>query len=238
MKTSFRYPPVLVIVVLVCFSMLAGCKKEAGNTLNHLPYASFTVSPDRVQVNTIINFDSDSVSDFEDPKSVLQVRWDFDNNNIFETEYSLNKTTTHSYSAIGVYFPKLEVRDLGGMTDTIKKMVVVVSDLSNQPPDMPYYISPPNWQTWMEPTITFKWTCKDPENDPLSFDIWIGVNSTSMAIKKSGITTFTMVGLEAQYETTLSGFLFQKEYYWQIAARDIAGNYTPGRIWRFITRPE
>lgn len=231
--------PSIAGLFLACMVLPAGgCKKDGENTNNHIPLANFTVSPSRGDVNTTIGFDADSVSDHEDHVSLLEVRWDWNHDKIYDTEFSTVKTATHKYDAVGVYFPLLEVRDTRGMTDTLKKMVVIVSDLSNMPPDFPYYLTPPEWQGWMDETVEFKWTCTDPENDPLTFDIWIGKSRTSLALLRSGITTYTLVDGIPQYETTISGFRYKTDYYWQIGAKDIVGNYTVGMISKFTTRPE
>ncbi|MFH1120091.1 MAG: hypothetical protein V1775_09710 [Bacteroidota bacterium] len=229
-------------IIFTCFSLASllltfSCKKDGVNSENHLPVASYSLAPSRGDVNTAILFNAGSVSDFEDQVSSLEVRWDWNQDNIFDTPYSTEKVATYQYESIGVYFPMLEVRDSKGMTDTTRKMVVIVSDLSNQPPDRPTYLTPPEWQTWMDQTIIFKWTCSDPENDPLSFDIWIGKSINSLQIARSGITTFNVVDGEVQYETTLSGFRFDQDYYWQIGAKDPVGNYTVGWTWKFTTRP-
>ena len=236
--TELRLPSLagicLIGIVLISFS----CKKEGENKNNHLPKANFIITPARGDVNTTINFDAGIVDDLEDPASILEVRWDWNRDYIFDTDFSVDKSASHQYNAVGVYFPFMEVRDTKGLTDTIKKMVVIVSDLSNQPPDIPFYITPPEWQTWMDETVIFKWTCTDPEDDPLTYDIWIGRNRTSLVLLRSGITTFNLVDGVPQYETTISGFRFNTDYYWQIGAKDIVGNYTVGLISKFTKKPE
>jgi hypothetical protein len=236
--SELRLPsPVLLYLVFVV-AFVVGCKKDGENNNNHLPRADYALSPSRGDVNTTIDFDAGLVSDHEDPVSLLEVRWDWNRDKIFDTEFSTVKTASHKYDAVGVYFPLLEVRDTRGMTDTLKKMVVIVSDLSNMPPDIPFYLTPPEWQGWMDETVEFKWTCTDPEGDPLTYDIWIGKSRTSLALLRSGITTFSLVNGIPQYETTISGFRFKTDYYWQIGAKDIAGNYTVGLISKFTTRPD
>lgn len=217
---------------------IAACGKDEQNTTNHLPVASYTVNTYRGDVNTVFQFDASLVSDLEDPTEMLEIRWDMNNNGVYDTEFSTTKFITHQYSQSGLYFPVMQVRDTKGMTDSILKMVVVVTDLNNQPPDKPIYLTPPDWQTWMEPTVVFKWTCTDPENDPLTFDLWIGRSIESMQPAQTGITTFEIIDQTTVFVTTLSGFGFDQNFYWQVFARDIAGNYTPGYIWRFTTRPE
>lgn len=236
-KASDSYYTIFTGMVVFLLLVAGGCKKEGKNTENHLPLADFTVAPTRGNLNTVFDFDASSVSDNEDPVSNLEVRWDWTHNKSYDTDYSTTKTASYQYGSVGVYFPMLEVRDTHGMTDTIKKMVVVVNDLSNMPPDIPEYITPPEWQTWMDSTIDFKWTCTDPENDPLSFDIWIGQSRTSLAIARSGITTYNLVDGVKVFEVTLNGFAFDRDYFWQIGAKDTAGNYTVGIISKFTTRP-
>ncbi|MBK6963456.1 MAG: hypothetical protein IPH20_05785 [Bacteroidales bacterium] len=229
----------LLGIFLICILFISvSCKKDGINKQNSLPLANYVVSPLRGDVNTVFDFDAGTVSDFEDPVSILEVRWDWNKDKLYDTEFSTLKTTTHQYNTVGVYFPMIEVRDTKGMTDTIKQMVVVVNDLSNQPPDIPYYITPPEWQDWMDETVIFKWTCNDPENDPLTYDIWTGKSRTSLSLVQSGITYFNLVDGVPQYETTLSGFEYNTDYYWQIGVKDIAGNYTVGLISKFTTRPE
>lgn len=236
-KTSF---PINFFIAGLCISLLfvtGSCKKAGENAENHLPVADYVLAPARGDVTTSIEFDAGMVYDYEDPVSVLEVRWDWNRDNVFDTPFTTVKSASHQYNAVGVYFPLLEVRDLKGMSDTIKKMVVIVSDLSNMPPFQPIYLTPPEWQTWMDETITFKWTCSDPENDQLTFDLWTGLSRTSLQLVRSGITTFTMVDGEMEFETTISGFRFDQDYYWQIGAKDPVGNYTVGGISKFTTRP-
>jgi hypothetical protein len=90
----------------------------------------------------------------------------------------------------------------------------------------------------MEPEVIFKWTCSDPENDEITFDLWTGRSAEAMFPAATGITEFSMENGQKVYQTTRAGFELKKTYYWQIYARDVAGNYTPGHIWRFTTRPE
>ncbi len=239
MKTKLFPPiikPVLYCLILALLPFY-GCKKDGENIKNHLPKADFEVDPGRGDVNTVFNFDASSVSDVEDPTSALEIRWDWNRDKIFDTEFSTNKTASHQYGQVGIYRPLVEVRDSKGMTDTLKQLIVVVSDLTNRPPDIPLYITPPEWQDWMDVSVVFKWTCTDPDGDALTYDIWTGRSRTSLELRQSNITDFNLVDNVPQYETTLSGFLYDTDYYWQIGARDVAGNYTVGMISKFSTRP-
>lgn len=225
----------LIIAIIIFFS---GCGKNDENTQNHIPSAAFSISPLRAEANVPINFDASSVSDTEDPTESLEVKWSWTGNSDFTT-YTTEKTAVHSYTAEGIYFPELVVQDTETMTDTTHRMVVIVYDIDNMPPSIPLLVSPPEWQTWMEPTIIFKWESGiDPEGDSLSFDLWIGQSIATMKIHRADIDYYTMIADEKVFETTESGFQFDQDYYWQVAAKDQNGNYTLGHTWKFTTRPQ
>lgn len=226
------------IILLAIPLVFSSCIKEENNTFNYLPEARYTVNPSRGDSNTQFFFDASGVTDAEDPVSSLEICWDWDNDGVYDTEFTTEKTSIHQYNSTGVYFPLMLVRDTKGMKDSIRHMIVVVSDLSNQPPSMPSYITPPNWQSWMEPEVIFKWTCSDPENDEITFDLWTGRSAEAMFPAATGITEFSMENGQKVYQTTRAGFELKKTYYWQIYAKDVAGNYTAGPVWRFTTRPE
>lgn len=227
----------LILIILLTF-ILGSCKKQEDNTQNHLPTADFSVVPLRAEVGDSLYFDAGIVSDKEDPTDKLQVQWSWTGLNSF-TQYTLDKTAIHTYGQVGVYFPKVVVKDTYTLTDTSKQMVVIVNNLENMPPEIPILLTPPEWETWMEPTIVFKWKSgTDPEDDPQTFDLWVGLSIEDMSIIRSNISDYTNVGGEQVYETTETGFQLKQDYYWQVAARDPNGNYTPGRIWKFTTKPE
>lgn len=224
--------------ILIALTIIYGCTKEESNSQNHLPRAAFSVIPQRAEAGDTIYFDAGIVTDVEDPLEKLQVQWLW-SQGLTYTPYSYEKTAIHTYSSRGVYFPQVRVMDSKTLTDTTKKMVVIVDDLDNLPPTIPGLVWPPEWQTWVEPTITFKWVSgTDPENDPLKFDLWIGRSINDLRLVASDLETFTMVEGERLYEYTETGFLLNQDYYWQVAAKDPNGNYVPGWIWKFTTKPQ
>ncbi|MBU0529950.1 hypothetical protein KKF86_09405 [bacterium] len=89
------------------------------------PTASFTVNPAIGTVNTIFNFDASGSSDNEDATDVLQVRWDWNNDGTYDTNYSTTKTTTHQYTIEGSYTVKLEVKDSEGWVHNTTTIVTV-----------------------------------------------------------------------------------------------------------------
>ena len=98
--------------------------EDSGNS-NTPPTASFNLSPSTGTTSTNFSFDASGCNDAEDSNSDLEVRWDFDGDDSWDTNYSTEKTATYKYSSTGSYTVKLEVKDSEGLTDTVEKSVSV-----------------------------------------------------------------------------------------------------------------
>ena len=120
-----------------------GLVKTASETLtvsisNTAPTVLFTISPASGTVDTVFNFDASGSTDNEDDTSVLQVRWDWENDGTYDTNYSTTKTATHQYTSTGTYIVKLEVKDSDGLTNS----TVVSVSVSNAAPTALFTINP------------------------------------------------------------------------------------------------
>lgn len=89
--------------------------------VNTYPVASFTVTPISGYTTDAFNFDASACSDYEDNVSNLQVRWDWEGDRNYDTNYSTTKTTTHQYSTAGTKNATLQVKDSAGLTNTASK---------------------------------------------------------------------------------------------------------------------
>jgi len=92
---------------------------------NTPPAADFSVSPSPGLIDDVITFDASLCTDKEDGLDQLQVRWDWDNDNVYETEFSTTKIATRTYSEAGTYIVKMQVKDSGGLTDTRVRLVTI-----------------------------------------------------------------------------------------------------------------
>ncbi len=72
---------------------------------------------------------------------------------------------------------------------------------------------------------TLSWSCSDPENDPLTYDVYFGT-SNPPSLVSSGQTDSTFVYGILDYDST---------YFWKIVAHDDQGNFTEGPVWSFST---
>ncbi len=94
----------------------------------------------------------------------------------------------------------------------------------NLPPDQPSDPSPQDGSTDQSINSTLNWSCSDPENDPLTYDIYFGgVNPPAMVNSGQSDTSYNP-GILNQNTT----------YYWKVVAHDLA-NTTEGPVWSFTT---
>lgn len=98
---------------------------DAEGHINTFPDADFLVSPENGSVGTIFHFDASGCSDEEDETSELKVRWDWENDGDWDTQYSTNKEAAHVYSSAGNYTVTLEVIDTEGAMDLTSEQINV-----------------------------------------------------------------------------------------------------------------
>ena len=96
----------------------------------------------------------------------------------------------------------------------------------NQPPTQPTSPSPANNSTGISTSPTLSWTCTDPENDPLTYDIYLGTSSnpTTKVSPDQTAKSYLATNLTAG-----------ADYYWKIVAKDNKNNSTPSPVWKFTT---
>jgi len=94
---------------------------------NTRPVAAFTLEPLAGRTTTVFTVDASTSSDLEDPASSLQVRWDWENDGMWDTPWQLAKTAQHRYEDPGWYTIRLEIRDTRGLTDSTTHTVTVAA---------------------------------------------------------------------------------------------------------------
>ena len=81
--------------------LLHSCKPES----NTAPTAIFTIAPAFGSVDSTFTFDASGVSDVEDPVANLQVRWDWESDSVFDTEFSTTKIIKHNSTLFVITIP-------------------------------------------------------------------------------------------------------------------------------------
>ncbi|MFC1564136.1 SUMF1/EgtB/PvdO family nonheme iron enzyme [candidate division KSB1 bacterium] len=67
-----------------------------------------------------VDFDASVVYDAQDPESDIEIRWDYENDGVWDTEYSTDKTSSHTYDPDdSPHYVRMIARDPGGLTDEV-----------------------------------------------------------------------------------------------------------------------
>jgi uncharacterized protein (TIGR02145 family) len=119
------FPTKLLVLTCLFFS----CNDDPTSVKNTVPKASFMVSPASGNSSTTFLFDASGSTDSEDPISMLEVRWDWENDGSWDTEYSVIKAAVHQYSTEGNITISLEVKDSEGLTDSTTNQISVLDSI-------------------------------------------------------------------------------------------------------------
>ncbi len=93
---------------------------------NRPPMAGFTISPSIGRTSTVFLVDASASWDREDSPPGLSVRWDWEGDGTWDTDWSTAKTAQHQYAIQGiVYTIVLGVVDSGGLTNRAERRVTV-----------------------------------------------------------------------------------------------------------------
>jgi hypothetical protein len=132
----------LITSVLIIFFLLPYCSDPNSNNdkENTKPTAVFSVTPNFGNTTTMFEFNASSSNDKEDPDSTIEVRWDWENDEIWDTEYSTTKIVYYQFVEPGLKTIILEVRDSEGLTDTVSQQLNII--LPNSPPNASFIVTP------------------------------------------------------------------------------------------------
>jgi len=97
------------------------------NDTNTRPVSYFIVTPPNGKTSTNFLFDASGCIDSEDQTSALKVRWDFDGDGIWDSDWETDKVSNYHYNSEDVYNAKLEVKDPEGLTDTFARSITISS---------------------------------------------------------------------------------------------------------------
>jgi uncharacterized protein (TIGR02145 family) len=98
----------------------------------------------------------------------------------------------------------------------------------NLPPEPPYSPNPEHGAVNLPLEINLSWSCNDPENNPLSYDIYFGTTASPPQVSTYQVES-------SYYPGTLE---VNTEYFWKIVAHDDHNNSIEGPVWSFITEEE
>ncbi|MCX6224665.1 MAG: T9SS type A sorting domain-containing protein, partial [Bacteroidia bacterium] len=99
------------------------------------PIASFTISPETRTTETRFELNASSSTDAETAADDLEVRWDFDGDGNWDTDYDVMKTTNVIFPSPGAVTIILEVKDAGGLTGTASQTLSIAYPTFTDPRD-------------------------------------------------------------------------------------------------------
>ncbi len=88
------------------------------------PVVSITASPG--SVNNSGSFTA-VASDDDNTEAEIQVRWDWENDGTWDTDWSATKTATHAYTSVGDKTLAVAAKDKFGVTASVTKAITIVS---------------------------------------------------------------------------------------------------------------
>ena len=91
------------------------------------PIANFVITPGGGTTSTNLVFDATSCTDNTFDTGELEVRWDFDGDGNWDTDWDTGKTENYQYSTEGTFIPKMEVRNPAHLTHS-RTIDIVISN--------------------------------------------------------------------------------------------------------------
>jgi PKD repeat protein len=129
-----------------------------------------------------------------------------------------------SLSLPGIYtYTIIAIDGSGNENQTVPTNVTI--ELPNIPPGKPADPHPANGSTNMSLHTFLSWTCEDPNEDTLLFDVFFGNQSPPPQVAINHTQIFYDPG----------GLNASTKYFWQILAKDNNGDSTKGTLWQFTT---
>jgi len=173
---------------------------------NRVPVAYFEVTSSPEDPGHV-SADATNSSDAEDPLDLLEIRWDWEDDGVWDTAWSTVKVASHDYSRDETYTIRLEVRDTDGLTGEMTREIPVtgIPPVNHEPSLTITEISPSSTIAGHEVTLTA--VVSDLDRDSLSWTIAWGDGATSTGSTPAGggpITATHSYGIPGTYTITFT----------------------------------
>ncbi len=131
-----------LLVLVITFS----CKKESNP-----PEMNLVVFPSVGSVNTQMTIDATDCKDQEDSSSDLVIRIDWENDGVWDSDWTNEKIHTQSYPEQGEYTVRVDVKDTQGETATYNETLTITNSDHMVPAQSPFsYNVGINYDSWKE----------------------------------------------------------------------------------------
>ncbi len=113
-----------LLTIAMVIGLLSCEKKEEV----YEPVASFSVNPTKGTVSTIFIFDASDSYTESDLQDTLKVRWDWDGDLMFDTEYSTAMVREHRFDNPDIYKVVMEVSNTDGWSSRYSTVIEIFAD--------------------------------------------------------------------------------------------------------------
>lgn len=222
MENKTIYSGLLIITIISCI-LFSSCKKEEPNTP---PIASFSISPENGNTDTIFVFDASGSTDKENTLEDLKFRWDWETDGSWDTDYTNKSTATHQFTEEGNYSVNMEVMDSDSLISSFGKQLDV--SLAIHYPEIPNNPFPADNATGIDISFQLTWSCSHPDGDVLRYKVYLGEE-----IDPPSYSHFSSDNYSNVYYLE-----YDKTYYWKVIAKDENENTTEGPLWSFTIKSD
>ena len=188
-------------------------------------FTSITISPQEQWLEQPVNITATITSDSEILLAKINIQYE---NTTPYYNAIMNKASDNTfywnatYGIAGTYKFFIWTKDKDGDENTSTLYTFTIVD--NHPPNIPSNPSPQDDASNVNIDATLSWSCSDPDEDPLTYDIYFGTSSNPPKVKSDHTTTSYNPG-------TLD---YNTDYYWKIVAKD-GKTSTESPVWHFKT---
>jgi PKD repeat protein len=166
-----------------------------------------------------------STNDPESDSLYYQFNWDDNTTSSWLGPYqnTVQCQASHSWASPGTYQIRARAKDSYGHESNWSADLSV--EMMNRAPLVPSSPYPQNGATQVIRNLTIHWTCSDPDNDIVTYDVFFGTNSTPPQVVSHQSSRSFNQGILSNQTT----------YYWKIVAWDLYGLNATSSLWSFTT---
>ncbi len=211
----------LLYFTIIGILIFSTCQKP-----NTPPIALFTITPDSGNIATVFIFDASECSDIEEATPQLQVRWDFETDGTWDTQFSTIKTVSKQFIVEGIYRISLEVKDSEGMMSSvsIQLNVTVSGTFIDSRDGKTYCYGIIGNQTWMVENLAYlpyvSNSDEGSKNNPIYYVHGYEGNSVILAKASYNYEKYgVLYNWEAAKTACPSGWHLPSDYDWKTLER-------------------